>query len=123
MICCGVGGVQSQTLTVDRQMKRYGVPRIVFVNKLDRYGADPFHILGQVRKKLGLTVQPIQLPIGEEDNFVGTCNIITQKAVYYEGDSGMTPRIDEIPPELKEKVEQMRADLLETLADVDDEFA
>merc|ERR1712137_711659 len=59
MICCGVGGVQSQTITVDRQMKRYGVPRIVFINKLDRYGSDPFHVFGQIRKKLGLTIQPI----------------------------------------------------------------
>merc|ERR1719343_1912281 len=79
MICCGVGGVQSQTITVDRQMKRYEVPRIVFINKLDRYGADPFRVLQQVRTKLGLTVVPIQIPIGEEDNFNGICNIISGK--------------------------------------------
>lgn len=123
MICCGVGGVQSQTITVDRQMKRYGVPRIIFINKLDRYGADPFHVLGQVRKKLGLTVVPVQIPIGEEDNFVGVADVITRKARYYEGESGMTRRIAEIPAAMQPRVEELRTELLETLADVDDEFA
>mmetsp|Transcript_54465 Transcript_54465/g.129818 ORF Transcript_54465/g.129818 Transcript_54465/m.129818 type:complete len:765 (+) Transcript_54465:81-2375(+) len=123
MICCGVGGVQSQTITVDRQMKRYGVPRIVFINKLDRYGADPFLVLEQIRKKLGLTVQPIQVPIGEEDNFTGVCDVISRKAHYFEGDHGLTRRIDEVPENLKAKVEELRNNLLETLADLDDEFA
>merc|ERR1719199_847721 len=89
MICCGVGGVQSQTVTVDRQMKRYEVPRLVFINKLDRYGADPFLVLKQIRQKLGLTVQPIQLPIGEEDNFNGVVDVISRKATYFEGDHGL----------------------------------
>eukprot|EP00927_Polykrikos_kofoidii_P027802 TRINITY_DN24348_c0_g1_i1.p1 TRINITY_DN24348_c0_g1~~TRINITY_DN24348_c0_g1_i1.p1 ORF type:complete len:758 (-),score=127.06 TRINITY_DN24348_c0_g1_i1:565-2838(-) len=123
MICCGVGGVQSQTITVDRQMKRYEVPRIVFINKLDRYGADPFVILKQIRDKLGLTVQPLQLPIGEEDNFRGVCDIISRKAHYFEGDHGLTKRIDELPGEFKEKVDSLRAELVEVLADLDDEFA
>eukprot|EP00931_Biecheleriopsis_adriatica_P065439 TRINITY_DN39966_c0_g1_i1.p1 TRINITY_DN39966_c0_g1~~TRINITY_DN39966_c0_g1_i1.p1 ORF type:complete len:762 (+),score=196.97 TRINITY_DN39966_c0_g1_i1:68-2287(+) len=123
MICCGVGGVQSQTITVDRQMKRYKVPRLVFINKLDRYGADPFHVLGQIRKKLGLTVQPVQLPIGEEDNFIGVCDLVTEKASYFEGKDGISRKVTEIPPELKAKVAEHRANLLETLADADDEFA
>eukprot|EP00928_Gymnodinium_smaydae_P066104 TRINITY_DN49162_c0_g1_i1.p1 TRINITY_DN49162_c0_g1~~TRINITY_DN49162_c0_g1_i1.p1 ORF type:complete len:781 (-),score=142.98 TRINITY_DN49162_c0_g1_i1:174-2462(-) len=123
MICCGVGGVQSQTITVDRQMKRYNVPRIIFVNKMDRYGADPNHILKQVRTKLGLVTQPLQLQIGEEDNFKGVCDLISRKAHYFEGDNGLTKRVDEIPADLKEKVEEMRAELLEVLADLDDEFA
>lgn len=123
MICCGVGGVQSQTITVDRQMKRYEVPRIIFINKLDRYGADPFHVLGQVRNKLGLTSEPLQLPIGEEDNFKGICDIIGRRAVYFEGTQGLDRRIDELPEALKPRVEQMRARLLEVLADLDDEFA
>eukprot|EP00438_Fugacium_kawagutii_P027288 Skav230166 [mRNA] locus=scaffold996:165120:167083:- [translate_table: standard] len=71
----GGAGVQSQTITVDRQMKRYEVPRVVFINKLDRYGSDPFLVLGQIRKKLGLTIQPVQLPIGEEDNFRGVVTL------------------------------------------------
>lgn len=123
LVCCGVGGVQSQTITVDRQMKRYNVPRIVFINKLDRYGADPFHVLKQLRTKLGLTVQPIQLPIGEEDNFTGVCDVITRKAHYFEGNSGLTRRVDELPENKRERVEELRAQLLETLADLDDEFA
>lgn len=123
LVCCGVGGVQSQTITVDRQMKRYNVPRVVFINKLDRYGADPFHVLKQLRTKLGLTVQPIQLPIGEEDNFTGVCDVITRKAHYFEGNSGLTRRVDELPENKRERVEELRAQLLETLADLDDEFA
>jgi len=123
MICCGVGGVQSQTITVDRQMKRYEVPRVVFINKLDRYGSDPFLVLGQIRKKLGLTCQPVQLPIGEEDNFTGLCDLVAQKASFFEGKDGISRRIAEIPENMKEKVAEHRANLLETLADVDDEFA
>jgi len=111
MICCGVGGVQSQTVTVDRQMKRYEVPRIVFINKMDRYGADPFHVLGQIKQKLGLNVKPIQLPIGEEDNFAGVCDVITRKAHYYEGDNGMTKRVDEVPAALVERVDTLRAEI------------
>uniref|UniRef100_A0A7S4PW82 Elongation factor G, mitochondrial n=1 Tax=Alexandrium monilatum TaxID=311494 RepID=A0A7S4PW82_9DINO len=123
MVCCGVGGVQSQTITVDRQMKRYEVPRIIFVNKLDRYGADPLHVLGQVRKKLGLTSQAIQIPIGEEDNFMGVCDVITRKACLFEGSNGLTQRIVDIPEALQERVAETRAELLEVLADLDDQFA
>lgn len=123
MICCGVGGVQSQTITVDRQMKRYEVPRLVFINKLDRYGADPLHVMGQIRKKLDLNIQPVQLPIGEEDNFIGVCDLIAKKASYFEGKDGINRRLADIPPELMGKVTEYRTKLLETLADVDDEFA
>jgi elongation factor G len=123
MICCGVGGVQSQTVTVDRQMKRYEVPRLVFVNKLDRYGADPFHVLKQIRTKLGLTVQPIQLPIGEEDNFLGVVDVISRKGHYFEGENGLVKRVAEVPEALMTRMEEVRAELLETLADIDDAFA
>lgn len=123
MVACGVGGVQSQTITVDRQMKRYEVPRIIFINKLDRYGADPFHVLGQIRKKLGLTAQPIQIPIGEEDGFIGVCDVIARKACFFEGDHGLTHRIGDIPEALQERVAEVRAELLEVLADLDDQFA
>lgn len=123
LICCGVGGVQSQTITVDRQMKRYEVPRVIFINKLDRYGSDPFLVLGQIRKKLGLTVQPVQLPIGEEDNFKGICDLVSQQASFFEGKDGISRRFAEIPDNMKEKVAEHRANLLETLADLDDEFA
>eukprot|EP00913_Durusdinium_trenchii_P035957 g33642.t1 len=123
LICCGVGGVQSQTITVDRQMKRYEVPRVVFINKLDRYGSDPFHVLGQIRQKLGLTCQPLQLPIGEEDNFIGICDLVSQRASFFEGKDGISRKFAEIPEAMKEKVAEARSNLLETLADIDDEFA
>lgn len=123
MICCGVGGVQSQTITVDRQMKRYGVPRVIFINKLDRYGADPMLILEQIRNKLGLTVQPLQLQIGEEDQFLGVCDLISREAVYFEGDHGLKRRIAEVPEAMRDAVEAKRAELVEVLADLDDEFA
>mmetsp|Transcript_22983 Transcript_22983/g.41120 ORF Transcript_22983/g.41120 Transcript_22983/m.41120 type:complete len:760 (+) Transcript_22983:128-2407(+) len=123
LVCCGVGGVQSQTITVDRQMKRYGVPRVIFINKLDRYGSDPFHVLGQIRAKLGLTVQPVQLPIGEEDNFIGICDLVSQKASYFEGVDGKSHRVADIPAEMADKVAEHRNKLLETLADLDDAFA
>jgi len=123
LVCCGVGGVQSQTITVDRQMKRYGVPRIIFVNKLDRCGADPFYVLKQARQKLGLTIHPLQLPIGEEDNFSGVCDLVSRKAHYFEGQSGLTKRIDEVPESLKKDVERLRSELIELLADLDDTFA
>lgn len=123
MICCGVGGVQSQTVTVDRQMKRYEVPRLVFINKLDRYGADPFHVLKQIRNKLGLTVNPIQMPIGEEDNFLGVVDIITRKGHYFEGDMGLTKRIADVPEDMRPRMEELRGELLEVLADLDDDFA
>lgn len=123
MICCGVGGVQSQTVTVDRQMKRYEVPRLIFINKLDRYGADPFLIMKQIRHKLNLCVNAIQLPIGEEDNFVGLVNVISRKATYFEGDHGLTRRIADVPENLRPRMEVLRGELLEQLADLDDAFA
>merc|ERR1712072_888288 len=108
LVCCGVGGVQSQTVTVDRQMKRYEVPRLVFINKLDRYGADPFLVLKQIRNKLGLTVQPVQLPIGEEDNFSGVVDIISKRAHYFEGTDGIEKRIDDVPEALQSRMEELR---------------
>merc|ERR1719174_3423014 len=106
MVCCGVGGVQSQTVTVDRQMKRYEVPRLIFVNKLDRYGADPFYVMNQIRTKLGLTVQPIQLPIGEEDNFLGVVDVISRKGHYFEGENGLVKRVAEVPEALIPRMEE-----------------
>lgn len=72
MVLCGVGGVQSQTITVDRQMRRYNVPRICFINKLDRMGANPFKVIDSIKKKLRLHVAPVQVPIGAESEFVCT---------------------------------------------------
>ncbi|CAJ1354891.1 unnamed protein product [Effrenium voratum] len=115
--------VQSQTITVDRQMKRYEVPRIVFINKLDRYGSDPFLVLGQIRKKLGLNCAPVQLPIGQEDNFKGIVDLVSLKASFFEGKDGSSRKIAEIPKDMEAKAQELRGQLLETLADVDDDFA
>jgi elongation factor G len=90
---------------------------------LDRYGADPFHILKQVRNKLGLTTNVLQLPIGEEDNFKGVCDIVSRKAHYFEGDHGLTRRVADIPTDMVGRVDELRTELVEALADLDDEFA
>ncbi|MBS3820822.1 MAG: GTP-binding protein, partial [Phycisphaerae bacterium] len=88
MVLCAVGGVQSQSVTVDRQMKRYGVPRIAFVNKMDRQGADPQRVATEMREKLGLTVVPLQIPMGLGDDFIGVIDLIKMKALTFEGQQG-----------------------------------
>lgn len=124
MILCAVSGVQSQTITVDRQMKRYNVPRISFINKMDRMGANPFRVIDQINYKLKIPAAAIQVPIGAEDEFKGVVDLVRMKALYNEGPGGETIReTDEIPADLKEVVEERKAKLIETLADVDEEMA
>lgn len=124
MIICAVSGVQSQTITVDRQMKRYNVPRISFVNKMDRAGANPFKAVDQITHKLRLPAAAVQVPIGVEDGFKGVVDLIRMKAVYSEGFKGETVReSDEIPSEVRSLADEKRAKLIETLADVDDDIA
>ena len=124
MILCAVSGVQSQTITVDRQMKRYNVPRISFVNKMDRAGANPFKAVDQISHKLRLPAAAVQVPIGVEDEFKGVVDLVRMKAVYSEGLKGETVReSDEIPSDVRPLADEKRAKLIETLADVDDEIA
>ncbi len=124
MILCAVSGVQSQTITVDRQMKRYNVPRISFVNKMDRAGANPFKAVDQITHKLRLPAAAVQVPIGVEDGFKGVVDLVRMKAVYSEGLKGETIReSDEIPSDVRPLADEKRAKLIETLADVDDEIA
>jgi elongation factor G len=124
LVVCAVSGVQSQTVTVDRQMRRYNVPRITFVNKMDRMGADPFKAIEQINLKLKTPAAAIQVPIGAEADLKGVVNIIDRIALYNEGDQGEILRADtNIPEELQDLVEEKRALLIETLADVDDEMA
>lgn len=124
MILCAVSGVQSQTITVDRQMKRYNVPRISFVNKMDRAGANPFKAVDQITHKLRLPAAAVQVPIGVEDGFKGVVDLIKMKAIYSEGLKGETVReSDEIPSDVRPFADEKRAELIETLADVDDEIA
>jgi elongation factor G len=124
MILCAVSGVQSQTITVDRQMRRYNVPRISFINKMDRMGANPFKAIDQINYKLKIHAAAVQVPIGTEDNFRGVVDLVRMKTLYAEGSRG--ERIvtkDEIPDEVKALAQERRAKLIETLADVDEEIA
>ncbi|MDR2070486.1 MAG: elongation factor G [Treponema sp.] len=123
LVLCAVGGVQSQSITVDRQLKRYHVPRIAFVNKCDRTGANPFKVRLQLREKLGLNAVFIQLPIGLEDKLEGVVDLITQKAVYFDGDQGTELRYAEIPAHLKGDVERYREELLDAVSMFSDELA
>lgn len=124
LILCAVSGVQSQTITVDRQMKRYNVPRISFVNKMDRMGANPFKAVDQINTKLKIPAAAVQVPIGAEDEFEGVVDLINMKSLYNVGPSGEDIQVkDEIPEKVKTLVEERRNLLIETLADVDDEIA
>ncbi|GAA5813733.1 Elongation factor G, mitochondrial [Mucor flavus] len=123
MILCSVAGVQSQTITVDRQMRRYNVPRLSFINKMDRAGANPFRIIDQLRQKLKLTAAAVQIPIGSEDQFNGVVDLITMKAIYNEGETGQELVERDIPAELMPLAVEKRTELIEQLADVDDEIA
>ncbi len=116
LVLCAVGGVQSQSLTVDRQMKRYRVPRIAFINKMDRTGANSDKVIEQIREKLGVTAVPLQIPIGAEVDFLGVVDLITMEAVYFEGEQGVDVRRDAIPEELKDAANEARAEMLETLS-------
>ncbi|ODV77968.1 translation elongation factor G [Suhomyces tanzawaensis NRRL Y-17324] len=123
LVVCAVSGVQSQTVTVDRQMRRYNIPRITFINKMDRMGSNPFKVIDMINQKLKIPAAAIQVPIGLEDNHKGVVNIIDRVALYNEGDNGEIIRQDKVPQELEEIVEEKRALLIETLADVDEEIA
>ncbi len=122
LVLCSVGGVQSQSLTVDRQMKRYKVPRIAFINKMDRTGADFYNVVKQIKTKLGATPVPIQIPIGSADNFQGMIDLIDMKACYFDGDKGENTRREEIPAELLEEATEYRHAMLEALSMFDDEL-
>ncbi|GHT91100.1 elongation factor G 2 [Spirochaetia bacterium] len=123
LVLCAVGGVQSQSITVDRQLKRYHVPRIAFINKCDRTGANPFKVRLQLREKLGLNAVLIQIPIGLEDKLEGMVDLITMKAVYFDGDQGTEIRFAEIPPHLKADADKYREELLDAISMFDDELA
>jgi len=123
MILCAVSGVQSQTVTVDRQMRRYNVPRISFVNKMDRAGANPWKAVDGINHKLKIPAAAVQVPIGVEDGFKGVVDLIRMKAIYSEGAKGEIVREDEVPADLREFAQEKRRLLIETLADVDEEIA
>ncbi len=120
LVLCAVGGVQSQSLTVDRQMKRYGIPRIAFINKMDRIGANPFKVTQQIKDKLGVTPLPIQINMGAESDFAGVIDLITMQAIYFDGEDGEITRREAIPEGYSEQASTARQEMLETLSLFDD---
>lgn len=123
LVLCGVAGVQSQSITVDRQMKRYHVPRIAFINKVDRSGANPDRVIDQLQEKLHHKPVMLTMPIGLEDKFEGVVDLIEMHAIYYEGEHGEKIVNKEIPDHLKEEAETRRLTMIERLADHDDIIA
>ncbi len=121
-VFCAVGGVEPQSETVWRQADKYNVPRIAFVNKMDRAGADFFSVVRQIEQKLGANPVPVQLPLGAEENFRGLIDLVTMKAiVWYKSDTtGTTFEVEDIPQDLLEEANEWRAKLIESVANVDD---
>src|SRR5688500_7649852 len=109
LVLCGVAGVQSQSLTVDRQMRRYGVPRLAFINKMDRSGADAYRVHEALRSKLRLNAVMMNIPIGAEDQFEGVIDLLDRKAYYFDGNNGEIVRAAPIPEGYEAKVEEFRA--------------
>ena len=116
LVLCGVAGVQSQSLTVDRQMKRYKVPRLAFINKLDRMGANPDRGIEGIREQLKLNAVAMQIPIGLEDGHQGVIDLATMTAIYFDGDNGENVRTEEIPSEHQKLAEGKRAEMLEAVS-------
>ncbi|MBL0714273.1 MAG: elongation factor G [Desulfosarcina sp.] len=122
LVLCSVGGVQSQSITVDQQMKRYKVPCIAFINKCDRSGANPFRVIDQLRDKLGHNAVALQIPIGLEAEFDGVVDLIRMQAVYFDGDNGETVRIEAIPEAIRPEAEQRREELIDAATMFSDEL-
>jgi len=121
VIFCAVGGVEPQSETVWRQADKYKVPRITFINKMDRIGANFFGVIEEMKNRLGARPLPVQIPYGAEDSFVGVIDLIEMKAIVWEEETlGAKYYYEEIPPHLKDQAEEYRILMLETLADVND---
>ncbi|MER3490998.1 MAG: elongation factor G [Mastigocladus sp. ERB_26_2] len=121
-VLCSVGGVQPQTETVWRQADRYKVPRIVFVNKMDRTGANFYKVYEQVRDRLRANAIPIQLPIGSESDFLGLVDLVKMRAYIYTNDQGTDIKEEDIPADMQELVEEYRTKLIEAVAETDDDL-
>lgn len=122
LVLCSVAGVQSQSITVDRQLKRYGVPRVAFVNKTDRTGANPYKVRDQLEEKLGLNSVMMQVPIGLEDKHEGVVDLVTMKALYFDGDETYAVREADIPANLEAEAREKREIMLEAVSMFDDEL-
>jgi len=117
LVLCSVSGVQSQSITVDQQMKRYQVPCIAFVNKCDRSGANPYRVATQLREKLGHNPVLMQIPIGLEDRLKGVVDLVAMKAYYFEGDNGENIIVKEIPPELADEAAEKREIMIDAVSE------
>jgi elongation factor G len=122
LVLCSVGGVQSQSITVDRQLKRHGIPSIAFINKCDRVGANPYKVRDQLIEKLGHNAVLLQIPIGLENQFQGVVDLVSMKAVYFEGEDGETLRTADIPAELVLEAEEKRVIMLDSASMFSDEL-
>ena len=122
LVLCAVGGVQAQSLTIDRQMRRYHVPRLAFVNKMDRVGANPRKVVEQLRAKLGCDAVLMQLAIGCEADFRGVVDLVTERAYYFDGPNGENIREEPVPPEMADEAAVARQHLLEALSMYSDEL-
>ncbi|XP_044060015.1 elongation factor G, mitochondrial [Siniperca chuatsi] len=120
LVLCAVGGVQCQTMTVNRQMKRYNVPFLTFINKLDRMGANPSRALQQMRTKLNHNAAFVSIPIGLEGNMRGIIDLVEERSMYFEGPFGQTIRYDEIPADFRAEAEGRRQELVECVANADE---
>ena len=123
VVFCGTSGVEPQSETVWRQANRYEVPRIVFVNKMDRAGADFPRVVEQIRDRLGAHPVPMQLAIGEEEKFRGVVDLVRRKAIYWnEQDQGLSYTVEDVPPELADEAERLREEMMETAAEANEEL-
>lgn len=122
LVLCGVSGVQSQSITVDRQMKRYKVPCLAFINKLDRQGANPFRVTEMLREKLGHNAVMMQIPIGAEANLEGNIDLVNMKAYYFDGEKGDDIREEEIPADYLERAKEYRGIMLDKISMFSDEM-
>src|SRR5882724_715297 len=119
LVLCSVSGVQSQSITVDRQMRRYKVPRIAFINKMDRAGANPFRGVKMLREKLSHNAHLITYPIGAEDQFKGVVDLVNMKAYYFDGDDGEKVREEEVPADIVAECKKYREDLVAAVGEFD----
>lgn len=122
LVLCSVAGVQSQSITVDRQMKRYRVPRIAYLNKMDRMGANPYNGVKALREKLNHNAVLMQLPIGAEENFKGSVDLVNMKAYYFDGDNGEKVREEAIPAEMMDQAVKAREEMLDVISAFDDDM-
>jgi elongation factor G len=122
LVLCAVGGVQSQSITVDRQMKRYHIPRLAFINKMDRTGANPESVVRQLKEKLGCEAVLMQIPVGREEKYEGVIDLVAMKAVYFDGGNGEKVRVEAIPAALADEAQAARTHMLEALSMYSDEM-